>query len=630
MQYRKHYHRGTLAVVSATSMLLLAGAYRAAAQPTDDRGYDVLHYDAIIQADPRRGTITGDVTIELESTIDDLRFVELDAEELRIDGTFEEEREEDLEERKETDHKERHGEEERRREGERKGSPRLLPCRHELSGGRLKVWLTRDAARREKIAIRIRYSGSPKKGITLSPDLIYTAFHTHHWLICKDDPADKATLSLGLTLPKGLRAIANGRGTGTEMLPGGLARTTWILDHPHSPYLFGFAAGKLADTTITVDGKGLRLLGAASREEAGMILALTTEAFRYFERRSGTNLPEGLYGQALVKADVAQELAGFSTIGAGYGADLLADPREDWIFVHELAHQWWGNLITCRSWSEIWLNEGFATFMEGTFKEFRWGADEYDRDITLARLRYERAREAGKDRPLIFTGWHTPEEANGLIPYNKGALVLHLLRYELGEDAFWEGIRRYTRNGAGGNVTSYDLRKAMEEASGRDLSGFFQRWVEQPGVPALMARHAVSNGRVVVEIDGEWDGAIQVAVETANGRESRRVRANGGRTEVAFTIDTTLLSVRIDDGGHLPFRVQHQRPPDMLLHQLASEPDVAGRIDAMLELRKLYATLPGTSQIDIRNGLKDREALDGSRLVREMATRMLGEVTTGK
>ncbi|MDB5035799.1 MAG: hypothetical protein JWQ98_3040 [Chlorobi bacterium] len=623
MQYRKPHHRGTLAVAS---VILLAGAYRAAAQPPDDRGYDVLHYDAIIQADPRRGTITGDVTIELESTTDDLRFIELDAEELRIDATFEEEREVEGDQEEPREKEEEH----RKEEHKEKEAPRLLPCRHELAGGRLKVWLTRDAARREKIAIRIRYSGSPKKGITFSPDLIYTAFHTHHWLICKDDPADKATLSLGLTLPKGLVAIANGRRVGSETLPGGLARTTWMLDHPHSPYLFGFAAGKLADTTITVDGRGLRLLGAASRDEAATILALTTEAFRYFERRSGTNLPEGLYGQALVKADIAQELAGFSTISAEYGAGLAAEPREDWIFVHELAHQWWGNLITCRSWSEIWLNEGFATFMEGTFKEFRWGADEYDRDITLARLRYERAREAGKDRPLIFTGWRAPEEANGLIPYNKGALVLHLLRYELGEDAFWEGIRRYTRNGAGGNVTSYDLRKAMEETSGRDLSGFFRQWVEQSGVPPLTARHAMRNGRLVVEIDGEWDGAIQVAVETAGGRETRRVRASGGRTEATFTIDTTLLSVRIDDGGHLPFRVPHERTPDMLLHQLASEPDVAGRIDAMLELRKIYATLPGASQVDIRNGLKDRSGLDGSRLVREMAARTIGEITTGK
>ena len=135
---------------------------------------------------------------------------------------------------------------------------------------------------------------------------------------------------------------------------------------------------------------------------------------------------------------------------------------------HELAHQWWGNLLTCADWSDFWLNEGLGRPTSASaWKERAWGRDEYLREILMSHLRYQRAAADGKDRPLVWTGWAKAEEMGGPITYSKGSLVLHLLRAEIGDTAFWKGLRDYTATAAaaGGVVRTPDLRKPWKGRS---------------------------------------------------------------------------------------------------------------------------------------------------------------------
>ncbi|HEV2763779.1 MAG TPA: hypothetical protein VGV38_12430, partial [Pyrinomonadaceae bacterium] len=203
--------------------------------------------------------------------------------------------------------------------------------------------------------------------------------------------------------------------------------------------------------------------------------------------------------------------------------------------------------------------------------------------------------------------------------------VLHLLRFELGERAFWQGLKDYTRTHEGGSVTTDDLQTAMERAGGRNLSAFFEHWIYGAEAPALEARHRVEGREVVVTIEQKqkalWPVPLRVAVETSRGRAARTFVLKERRQEFRLPVQGVPLSVRLDDGGHLPVRVAHERTAAMLLHQLAREPDPAGRLDALEQLQKLCGdkTTRETACESLSSALAERAAKDSSRLVRERA-----------
>jgi aminopeptidase N len=197
----------------------------------------------------------------------------------------------------------------------------------------------------------------------------------------------------------------------------------------------------------------------------------------FYEGCAGVKYPGKTYTQVLAAGGVEQELSGFTLLKESYGREVLANERDLWLGAHELAHQWWGNMVTCRDWTHFWLNEGMATFMAAAYKEHRFGRQEYLRDIEESRADYQKVRDAGKDRSLVFPDWSHPTAEDRTLVYQKGAYVLHLLRQELGERAFWAGIRQYTRAYFGKPVTTADFQTAMEQASGKDLKDFFSRWV---------------------------------------------------------------------------------------------------------------------------------------------------------
>jgi aminopeptidase N len=313
---------------------------------------------------------------------------------------------------------------------------------------------------------------------------------------------------------------------------------------------------------------------------------------------------------------------------------VLDDPREDYLVAHELAHQWWANLLTCASWSDFWLNEGMVTFLVAAYKEMAWGRDEYDRERLIARLRYARAVAAGARRPIATDNWTRPEDMSGPITYSKGALVLHLLRRELGDEAFWEGFRLYTQAGAkSGLVTTRDLQRAMEQASGQPLAWFFDQWVYSVE-PELVARHRVEPGAVVVDFeqrgDKPWRIEIPVAVETADQRISRRVVLTQAHESVRIPISGEPLSVRVDEGGFLPRAVRHDRPWEMLVWQAEHEPDPAGRADALAALAEACGTEVGMSRPagcgNLPALLRRRAEEDDARVVRQVAERALEQL----
>jgi aminopeptidase N len=331
--------------------------------------------------------------------------------------------------------------------------------------------------------LTLRYRGQGSAGLRFDPDTpqVATAFSTSQWMPCLDDPAVRATFNLRLVLPSGLISVSNGRRTETAQTRAGARVDEWHLDTPMPNYLYGFAAGRFTQSESQAGATRLTYLGPAGLfDEAALqrVFHDTADQLAFYAERAGVPYALPVYGQVLQMGPVAQEMAGFSAMGARYGTRVLADPEAIWLGAHEAAHQWWGNGLTNRSWRHFWLNEGIASFMTTAYLEHRFGRAAYDEQIAAARTKYDALRAQGLDKPLVFPDWDHPTAADRSLVYDKGTLVLHELRKLLGEERFWKGLKHYTRKHWGQSVETADFKRAMEEGSGADLSAFFRQWVE--------------------------------------------------------------------------------------------------------------------------------------------------------
>ena len=384
------------------------------------RNYAVEHYDVNIAPDLAAKRLTGEVTIRLHGRVDRVDALELDAGALEIAGV----------------------------------SDGQTPLRFERQGRLLIVALAKPVRSGEHRSIAIRYQAGPAKGLVFFPDQVYTSFFTSDWMVCNDRPDEPATLRLRIATPPKLKVVATER-----------------LDSPVPPFLYGFAVGAFAESTAQENGVKLRVMGHAS------VFEPTRAALRFLSERTGRPYPGDTYTQVFAHGRVEQEVAGFTLLPDSYSEDLSQHPANVWLLAHELAHQWFAVGIRCQDWSDFWLNEGLATFLADAFLEQRFGRARYEQEIESSRKIYEGLQAQGKDRPLSFHGWDTPQQAGGSLPYHKGAWVLDRLRRQLSDEVFWRGLRLYTSEHWGQSVTSEDLEKSMEKAAGKNLSEFFARWV---------------------------------------------------------------------------------------------------------------------------------------------------------
>jgi aminopeptidase N len=428
-------------------LLLVAGAASlVAAQdsaPAAGAAIDVGHYDVALSLDVGAGSITGKERIDLgirEAT----RWLVFDSGALLVDSV---------------------------------SSGAALPFTQRAR--RLIVTLPAEARAGERRRLDITYHGVPKNGLTLLAESAqaYTTFSTSQWMVAVDAPADRATLDLELGMPAGWKAAGTGRRTGRAERDGQTVYR-WHQDRQMPSYTFGFVAGSFTEATERHRGIALTYLGAPfPATDLRRIFRDTPAMLDFFEERSGVRYPGDGYVQALVPVSGGQELAGLAHMSEAYGRSVLADATATSLIAHELAHQWWGNLVTNRDWTHFWLNEGLATFMAAAYKERARGRDAYLADVEAWRTRVERLRAAGTDKALVFPDWNRPTADDRAVVYQKGALVLHELREQLGDAAFWTGLRSYTRRQAGQSVTSTDLQHAFETSSGRDLGPFFNERV---------------------------------------------------------------------------------------------------------------------------------------------------------
>jgi len=454
-------------------------------------------------------------------------------------------------------------------------------CGFEQRDGGLWVDLPRPVAAGEEVTLTIWYDldyseGRPgvKKGegLTYSPAAAdgegvterSAQIHSQgqselnsRWFPCHDFPNERLETELVVTVETGYDVVANGRLAAREDAGGGRTRWHWVQAEPHVNYLVAIAVGKFARVELGGErsarpGLEMPLFTPAGTEaSAAVIYEDTARMMAFFEERFDEPYPWASYSQTILRDFTAGGMentgATFMTLRSARGAP---GSRDD-LISHELAHQWMGNLLTCRGWEHIWLNEGWASLCEALWNEheagtIRGGGAAAGREAYLKTLRGFVRSQAGKNRgsvpevpALASNRWPNPDDVfNGQDDvYHKGAMVLHMLKARLGEEAFWRGTRLYIdRFKAGGLVETDDFRRTLEDVSGESLGAFFDQWVWRPGVPRLAMERA-------------WDaGAGRL---TVRARQEQRV--DGANPAYAFSLP---VRVEMEDGAVRWLRVE--------------------------------------------------------------------------
>lgn len=324
------------------------------------------------------------------------------------------------------------------------------------------------------------------------PTQLWTQGETEHnskWFPTVDRPNERFTHALRLTVPDTMVTISNGLLVKQEALADGLRKDHWEMTLPHAPYLVAIAVGDFAKVAAFHNDLPLGYYVEKGYEKgAAKVFSRTPQMMAYFENILGVTFPWPKYDQVVVRDFVSGAME--NTTASIFMEELLLDEREaldsewDYIIAHELFHQWFGDLVTAESWSNLTLNEAFANY-----SEYLWNAHHYGEDQAALKLVMERegyfVEAEQKQEPLIRFQYGDAEEMFDAHSYNKGGLVLHLLRRHLGDAAFFKGLNLYLTRHAFQSVEAHDLRLAFEQVSGQDLNWFFNQWFFAKGHPEL-------------------------------------------------------------------------------------------------------------------------------------------------
>ncbi len=314
------------------------------------------------------------------------------------------------------------------------------------------------------------------------------------WFPTIDKPNERTTIDITLTVPDSMLTLSNGLMKSSIKNSSNTRTDSWVMDQPIAPYLVMIAAGSFAKATDTWQGIPLEYYvekpyGPYAKE----IYNHTPEMLTFFSNKLGIKYPWKKFSQIIVKKYVSGAMENTTAVVFGdfiqkTHRELIDDPNDN-IVAHEMFHHWFGDYVTCESWSNLTLNEGFANYSEYLWSEYKYGKYEADRHREEELMGYLSSVSFGQPHNLIDFHYTDKENMFDAHSYNKGGLVLHMLRHYLGDDAFYSALQLYLVRHAYKSVEVHDLRLAFEETTGQDLNWFFDQWYLDDGHPQLTYSH---------------------------------------------------------------------------------------------------------------------------------------------
>jgi aminopeptidase N len=493
--------------------------------------------------------------------------------------------------------------------------------RRDYDGSVLRLYFDPPLQPSQNTVIEVNYETRPRKGAYfVKPSrgsgntalMVWTQGESEdnrYWLPLPDNPNIKFPTELEVTVPKGMIAVSNGVLVDVKDL-GDKSTWRWVFDYPHSPYLIAFAAGEFEKLETECDGVKLEYYWPKGRYgDPQVTFAATCDAIRFFSEYTGVRYPYPVYKQVAVHEFI---YGGMENTTVTILTDTTMHtrreecPYDEWpcrgredfssdgLVAHELAHQWFGDLVTTRDWGNIWLNEAFATYFDALYTLHSRGFDEFAYRL-YQNLRAYLDEYRRYSRPIVTNLYSIPEEMFDRHTYEKGSLVLHTLRSIIGEENFRKGIETYLTRHRFSNADTEDLRRAMEETSGEDLTWFFRQFVYSAGHPVL-------------KVSWSWlpeESAVKLSISQTQGEDSYPIYRLPLEVKVVYDGGGEVKSLNIDEKEHVFFInspskpryicidpkfkvfkvVQFDKPVEEAINELSDE-DVMCRIEAINALAK--------------------------------------------
>ncbi len=498
-----------------------------------DRVVDFVHMKLEVAVDPAQKQVNGTVTHTVTALNDGPLLVTLDAMEMDVQGV----------------------------------SVDGGDNRYTYDGALIAIPLG-DAKKGDEFVIAVQYEARPRIGLYFpGPDEGYPDKPTQvwsqgqdednrYWYPGYDSTNDKFTSEMVVTVPGTWYALSNGSLLSNTANSDGTRTFHWSQERPHANYLVTLAAGEFERIDASKNGLTIDyFVEKKDVENAKATFAETPNMIAVFEEITGASYPWAKYSQIVVRDFVFGGMENTSattmTEDLIHDEKALKDSTGEYLISHELAHMWFGDLLTCRDWSHGWLNESFATYMECLWDERKHGIDNYRQGIIENAEMYlgERYR-----RPIVSNVWNEPIDVFDRHLYEKGSVVLHMLRQLTGDDAFFRSIRRYVAENQDRSVVTSDLAAAFEKETGRNIEWFFQQWIYSPGHPEF-------------KVAWQWDAAQKLATVSV-----KQTQSNENGTPI-FRVPV-LIDFRTGRKKATEFRVEVTDKEQTFIFPLTEKPDV--------------------------------------------------------
>lgn len=469
------------------------------------------------------------------------------------------------------------------------------------SDNKLLIRLAKPLKEGDKAKVAIAYSAKPRKGFYfIAPDKHYPDKHieawtqgeteeSRHWFPCIDHPQIKFTTDIAVIVPEGFVAIANGRPGKVEK--GKKWRYQWASDSPQPAYLTSIVAGKYVEIN---EGSLYYYVPPEMAHDAKRTFDRTGDMVAFFEEYLGTKYPFEKYAQVCVQDFVYGGMENSScttlTVDTLHDKKAHTDFTSDYLVSHELAHQWFGDLVTCRDWQHIWLNEGFATYCEALYWEVSRGKDEFHYYVLQTADDYLEEAASRYMRPIVTKTYKHPDELFDRHTYEKAGTVLHMLRHHVGDAHFRRALKTYLQRFGGGAAETDDLRRIMELETGKSLQQFFDQWLYREGHPELKVEFSASGKTAKIKVEQVQHGEpfafpLEIRLVFARGDKVHTFDISDKESAFQIPLDREVEWFSIDPEFKVLKTVALKAPKEMLIKQLQQGKTVIERIEAARALK---------------------------------------------
>ncbi|WP_343571099.1 M1 family aminopeptidase [Sphingobacterium sp.] len=494
----------------------------------------------------------------------------------------------------------------------------LVPLKYSYDNNSLLIKLDRNYLGNEKYTVYLDYTAKPNllkaqgsaaindaKGLYfINPDertpnkprQIWTQGETEAssaWFPTIDRPNQKTTAEISMTVLDNYVSLSNGVLSKQQKNNDGTRTDTWTMDLPHAPYLFMMAVGDFKIyqdkyNNIPVD----YYLEPKYAPYAKDIFGKTPAMMDFYSKTLGVPYPWNKYAQIVCRDYVSGAMENTSATLHGEHVQKtkreLLDDNQEGTIAHELFHQWFGDLVTAESWSNLTMNESFATFGEVIWREHDGGKDRGDKSRFEKLQSYLKSTKNGKSPTLARYYYHDKEDMFDNISYAKGSLILYALKEQMGDEAFYQSLKKYLTDNSFKTGEPQQLRLAMEEVTGKDWAPYFNQWYYQGGHPILKVTTRNGENSVVLNVAQIQDSTVQtfqlplaVDIYTKNGKIRQTFQLNRRNAQFMIPLPAAVEFIDIDPEKTLVGQIQIDKSDADYLYQYEHAPSFANRVGAI-------------------------------------------------